>query len=85
MKTIYKYLIQSGETLMPADAQILSTGGQAGELYVWALVNPESPPAPRRLRVIGTGWPNQNYEGAFIGTVQTAGGMVFHVFDEGWA
>lgn len=79
---------------MPDGATILSVATRAGsrvlqgvgsheEVHLWALVDPDAPLRPRRLRVAGTGHPLPEAEGLeFLGSVQlSAGQLVFHVFE----
>ena len=68
---------------MPYGAQILSAHVQAGQICLWALVDPEQPPEQRSVVVLGTGHPAPSFIGRmlFIGTVLLSGGsLVFHVF-----
>jgi hypothetical protein len=81
---IYKYQILSGLTPMPRGARILSTGAQHGELFVWAVVDPEAPLVGREITVVGTGGSGHQVPDVslFVDTVQI-GSFVFHVFDLG--
>jgi hypothetical protein len=79
--------IETGESLveMPDSAQILSAGLQVGEVVVWASVTHEVPLRKRRILVINTGTPASAFPGRFIATVTSSNGIVWHIFDRGWA
>lgn len=87
MRKVYKYTLalQDEQTLMlPKDALILSIqmqrDGDAPQL--WALVNPEKPTVPRKIRVYGTGHGIEDGPLEFIATFQMHGGtLVFHAFE----
>ena len=60
MRKVYKYTLalQDEQTLMlPKDASILSIQmqGEGEAPQLWALVEPQKPKAPRKIRVYGTG------------------------------
>ena len=82
MKQVWKYEVDLSETPidMPAQAEILSAGFQGDTLCVWALVDIEQRPIPRKIMVRGTGhnirWDNL----VLIGTV-FKDSLVFHVFE----
>lgn len=83
MRTIYKYQVLPGSyTMMPKDAVILSVGAQGLNIVVWALVDDDMPRVPRLVRVHPTG-DLVLHSAPFIGTVQMADGLVFHLFDQG--
>lgn len=85
MKTIFKYplyLVDEQTVPLPNGAQPLSVQLQNGELYMWALVDIQSPSNPRRFRIFGTGTPamlDSNWH--FVDTVQQ-GMLVWHIFVE---
>jgi hypothetical protein len=87
MRKVYKYTLalQDEQTLMlPKDASILSIQMQGGgdAPQIWALVEPEKPKAPRKIRVYGTGHGIEDGPLEFIGTFQIHGGaLVFHAFE----
>ena len=85
--TIWKYPIEVTDDQavdMPAGAQVLSVQVQGGAPCVWATVDPDAPVRPRRLRTFGTGHPDCDFSGVFVGTYQLRGGsLVFHLFDCG--
>jgi hypothetical protein len=81
--TIWKFpLSQGGVHDMPRGARILSVQPQAGELQLWALVDPAAPREPRRFGAFGTGQelPPQLAECSFVVTVQS-GPAVWHIFE----
>ena len=83
---IYKYEIRVGRRSLslPRGAEILSFQCQHGTLCMWALVDPDAPDEERIFRVHATGFdikmPAEGME--FIGTAQTEGGLVWHLFEE---
>lgn len=85
MKAIWKYPVKSrAEMVIERDAKILSVGVQDGEIYLWALVDPEAEYAVREIVVYGTGDDVPDDPGTFLGTVMMYGGReVRHVFDAG--
>lgn len=75
---------------MPPTARPISVGLQDDTLVVWALCDPEqeaefglSASGPRRLIVANTGQeiPGLPNGAKFLGTVTTADGIVWHVWD----
>jgi hypothetical protein len=70
---------------MPAGAEPISVGpprNGAEDLDMWAIVDPNSPAAPRTFLVVGTGNPIPDGCARFVGTVVTHGGaLVWHVFE----
>lgn len=92
MKVIYKYDVSGdGDTLLPGGAQPLTVQWQSSHdrqgLVCWAIVEEGAvADTPRRLRVVMTGQPAPLLGvGAYLGTVQAPYGLVFHIFDHGWA
>lgn len=91
MAKIFKYPIvgnaRNNEIEMPAGAEILSVGQQNGDLYLWAIVNPQKDLVVRSIAVVLTGETYAPAEGPFkfIGTVQIPnriiGEYVVHVFE----
>jgi hypothetical protein len=60
MKTIHKYNIPLDTAHdciinMPSGAQVLSTGFQDTELFIWALVDPDAEKKDHYFQVFGTG------------------------------
>lgn len=68
---------------MPLSAEVLSVGVRGGEVYVWALVDPDDPARTnRRIAFWPTGGPVPE-NCAFIGTAFAEEGLyVWHVFEE---
>jgi hypothetical protein len=91
MRTIWKFNIQvtdEQDVKMPRGAELLSVGEQdrltPTTLQLWALVDPDAEPRPRRIVIEGTGHPTEMNKDQFIGTVLSFGGqLVWHVFDGG--
>jgi len=96
--TIFKYTMTLEEKAfveMPLGARVLSVGQQDDprKLVVWAIVDPARSEGRRCFRIFGTGHPFDlpSMDGTsppfatFVGTVQTQLGLVWHVFDCGWA
>lgn len=85
MKTVWKYILEPGETTLeiPVGAQILSVAVQGEEVCLWALVEPDAIIEPRQFIVAGTGEsiPDKYQPPAFIGTVHLSAFLVFHVFE----
>ena len=89
MRCVYKYIVpvdHESNVMMPREAKILSAGFQGDDLMIWALVEPDYMMVPRKIRVVGTGFPNNDgiCGRPFIGTVfKPESGLVFHLFDYG--
>ena len=89
MKTIYKYSINTGFTLitLPKRSQIFSANyDENGVLSIWAAVDTEEEEIEERfVYLTGTGWPLEdlkdwNYR--FIDTViDKNNGLIWHVFE----
>ena len=85
-KVIWKFKLEicdEQKILMPKGAKILSVQQQAGELFLWALYDPEKRKEERIIYIYGTRNSIQNHPvRKFIGTVQTQNGfLVWHVFE----
>lgn len=87
MNQIWKYplYVQDVQTVeMPDEADILTIQVQGDAPCIWAMVNPDAPLKPRKIRIYGTGHPvdpNLSAE-CYIGTFQLKNGsLVLHVFD----
>lgn len=86
MKTIWKFPLEMQDEQVlsvPAGAQALAVQVQAGQPCLWALVDPEAPPAMLSIRIHGTGHPISDGLAGYehIGTFQLAGGaLIFHAF-----
>ena len=85
MRSIWKFPLgvalddKAAEVTMPEGAQIAHFGLQSGDPTVWALVDSDNPPEPRRFQIFGTGHPLPR--GArHVGTYGD-GPFVRHVFE----
>lgn len=81
MNVIHKYPLGAcvSPLLLPAGYVILSVGlDPAGDVCVWARVNPAHPKEAVEFRIIGTGQP-VDARLAFLGTV-LQGPWVWHIF-----
>lgn len=82
MKTIYKYPL-TPTLLLPQDAVILKADMQLGNMYIWALVNPnEIFKEERKFECIGTGhhFEYDRIQYTFINTIFD-GPFVWHIFE----
>lgn len=86
-KVVYKYALTSWTVFreVPRGACVLSAGVQGDSVVVWLLVDPDERPVSRALAYFATGYELSDlFEDAqFVGTVQLANGLVWHVFDGG--
>lgn len=85
---IWKFTLHplSNRIKMPTHARVLSTAFQGEDLQVWAVVVPSNVQQERGFFVAGTGWPcDDKAVGTFVGTAFHPQGLVFHVFDHGYA
>ena len=83
---IYKYEIPikpSVELELPEGFNPLCVQMQEERVILWAIVSPDAPTSSRVFRVYGTGFNLQLAGSTYLGTVQTEGGLVWHVFMEG--
>lgn len=82
---IWKFKLRPTDNLvtMPAGSRPLSVAFQRDDLRVWAVVQPANSQVRRAFRVVGTGHPAPDLDGAFVGTAHHPSGLVFHVFDYG--
>lgn len=84
MLTIHKHTLSVTRTIfrLPAGAEILAFGSQHDDIVMWVKLDDSLPLTEQRMfEVYGTGWEmaDKNYQ--FRQTVQTPGGLVFHVFE----
>lgn len=84
---IYKYRLDPHHTnliLMQKGAKIL-TVQMKGEHdpFIWAMCDLTQPVVQRRIHIRPTGELFDEPTGAYIGTFQMYGDLVFHVFDSG--
>lgn len=82
---IFKYQIKVGDQFvqMPYGSNILHVGMQGTTITIWAMVEEKNSLVNRDITVVGTGWelPKEAVNWKYIGTVQTDGGFVWHVFE----
>ncbi len=87
MNSVWKFPLRDDPEAilrMPKGAQVLSVQVQEGRPMVWALVDPQEKSVRRKFWIVGTGWNvNPDGLGSFVGTIQLAGDLVFHIFDGG--
>lgn len=84
-KTIWKYGLRPDTSGMrlPEDAEILCVQTQAGQAFLWVLLDKDKPLISRQVFVYGTGQPVPDTPQRYIGTFQLHdGALVFHVFEE---
>lgn len=87
MKRVYKYFLPLNDgdvvsIVMPDGAEILHFGEQNGGFMLWALVDPDKPVSPRKIRIAGTGHDIDESIERYIGTTMLHGGsLVFHAFE----
>jgi len=84
VKIVYKYEV--GRLVdIPTDHYILKVGVQRGTVYLWALVNTDSPKVQKDFRLWGTGQEiNKGLKVDHIGTCidyQSPQKYVWHVFE----
>lgn len=87
--TVWKFTIpldtpRRHYVLIPRGAEVISVGEQAGALAIWARI-PEGYTMQKEARAIVTAWTGEPFSGdylKFIGTVQAASRLVWHVFEE---
>ncbi|MGH7901606.1 MAG: DUF7352 domain-containing protein [Thermodesulfobacteriota bacterium] len=86
-KKIYKYQLEITDNQiikMPVGAKILTVDTQGDDnVCLWALVDPNMEYKDRKIRIIGTGHPIEDWEKLeYIGTAQQlSGGLIWHVFE----
>lgn len=82
-RTVFKYLLEGmgeNKVYIQGGGKVLHVAVQAGEVYVWALVDPEAREHPHRFFVHGTGHIVHEDANHHIGTIHLPQGFVFHVF-----
>lgn len=85
--TVWKYPFAISDDVvfqLPRGARLLSIQPQGLTTCLWALVDPEQPDEPRRVRIAGTGHELREAPDtlAHISTFQLYGGeLVFHAFE----
>lgn len=81
MKTVWKYKLRP-EIEIPRGAEVLSVHEQRGELWIWAVVNPNNRSEKRGFAVFETDEDVPDMSLKFIGTVLlNHGRSVQHVFE----
>ena len=87
MRTIHKFPLLDGsegkfEIQMPRNADILCVQTQHGVPCIWAVVDDSARMEPRRVVITGTDCelPADMGRSEYVGTLQTDGGYVWHVF-----
>lgn len=88
-KVIWKFPLSMTDwqdIMVPRGAKIISAGQQHDQLVVWAIVDDEyaDEKEARAIYINGTGHPMDGIPAAatFIGTVETHGHWVWHIFAE---
>jgi len=81
---IYKYHIRmilnsTVSIRMPIGAEIISTQMQDGELFCWAVVEPDADTELRAFKIVPTGVDFHGYE-KHLTTIQHCG-LVYHIFE----
>ena len=87
MLSVHEYRLYPGEHeyAFPDGARILNVGVRDGQSFMWALVDPNAKPTPRRILVVGTDHEIDRDPAYvhFIGAIHMVAnlGLVFHVFE----
>lgn len=90
MKIIYKYTLGTPfhnlvkDLSIPKGAKILNAQMQGNELCIWFVLNNKNSLKERTFHIYGTGFELENYDKKhyeYISTVQTAHGLVWHLFE----
>lgn len=84
MLTVHKYTLSNTRNVirLPAGAEILSFGAQRDDVVMWVKLDDKAPLCEQYLfEIVGTGWEMSDKPCTFKATVQTQGGLVFHVFE----
>ena len=68
------------EVIMPQGAEILHFDAQSESFNLWARVNPDAMPEPRRFRLAGTGHSLPTDGLSHVGTI-LSGPFVWHLFE----
>lgn len=90
MLTVFKYNLEITDhqvIKLPNQAKIISVKEQAGNLVLYAFVNPNNILVDKDIHIIGTGNPTDEwlYDLKFIDTVEmnySGSGLVWHVFSK---
>lgn len=84
MKTVWKFPLEplAPRVVMPEGARIVHIAAQAGEVCLWAEVNPEAPREKRTFHCVMTGG-RADGRGEYVGTAHLVdSGLVVHVYEE---
>lgn len=88
MKTIYKYQLETNDTVtiaMPYGSETLTVQTQHGNVFIWAIIDDEEQVKFwKTFKIFGTGHklPENISDLKYVGTYQLYGGnLVFHVFE----
>lgn len=83
--SIWKYELNTDNeqfVYMPPGAKILTVQIQGTKLCLWAKVNPNDLPVPRKILIRATG-EDASDVGDYLGTLHVCGGeIVFHIFTD---
>jgi hypothetical protein len=83
---VFKYVLNANnvnneQTILMHPGDIIHVGTQKNSVCVWALVDTDLPPAPRKFALVMTGYECTYDAKQYIGTVQLLDGyLIFHVF-----
>lgn len=86
MKTIWKVQLwnQNSNLIkvsLPSKAKFLSVQMQNDLPVAWFLVETENAAVERHFRIYGTGWPIDEANLNYLGTIQDRSGFVWHVME----
>lgn len=91
-RTIYRYSLDVEDVQainVPSIFKPLHVGHVGGRLFLWAEVEfldfPDAVACRRLINIYGTGNPRTGKDKVYIGTVQMPCGLVWHVYDGGFA
>lgn len=85
MKVVHKYVLKAHEqqeVVVPENATPLHVMAQRENIVLYMLVDPERPKVPRKVMILGTGWPTKKEPVGYVGTVVTEISLIWHVFVE---
>ncbi len=68
------------EVDMPGFSLNLAVQLQGNDIFLWAIVDPDTPKIPKRFCIVGTGHPFNPSNKLYVGTVQKDG-FVWHIFE----
>lgn len=76
---IYKYRIDCGPISLPHDSRVLTAACQGDEMYVWVELGTH-PEITYKFYYVGTGWDEDTSNDAYVSTVVSKEGYVWHIF-----